>query len=355
MRAICRIAIWLSGMVIAALLPSLTALNANAASFDCAKATSAEEKAICADSELSALDERLAADYGEALSKLSPESQKVFREGQKEWIKFLRAACKPTRQDLKGFPTCIKNAYEARREDFTNPFQIIGPFKFLRLVRYAFAPVLEQTNQAAGCGRESVGYFGGGYISAAFLRIDSSKTPATTKWNDLMTDEAVYGIALRGNSLKKVDPCLDLYVKAEVIGASRNVISTYFYNEDFCHDCANHSISRDGRVLNTLLDSRKSVREYDVFNPETAWVEFLTCRAKEKLNKKQKTDDEFSEDVIREGVEDPHRWGLTPQGLKIFFNLYDLDGPKWVLKDVTFSWAELQPYLRKPLPFQLPQ
>lgn len=174
-------------------------------------------------------------------------------------------------------------------------------------------------------------------------------------WNDLMNDEAIYGIALDGNSLKKVDPCLDLYMKAEVIGASRNIISAYFFNENFCHDCANHSISRDNRVLNVLLGSGKLIREYDVFNPETAWLEFLTRGAMQKLNKKQKAEDKYSEEVIREGAEDHRRWGLTPQGLKIFFNLYDLDGSQWVLKDVTFSWAELHPYLRNSLPFQRPQ
>lgn len=60
----------------------------SAASFDCTKATSAEEKAICADSELSALDEQLAGDYDGLLSKLSPESQKIFREGRRSGSNF---------------------------------------------------------------------------------------------------------------------------------------------------------------------------------------------------------------------------------------------------------------------------
>ena len=50
-----------------------------AASFDCNKATTETEKAICADPELSALDERM----GEAWARLSPLFPKA---NQVNWI-----------------------------------------------------------------------------------------------------------------------------------------------------------------------------------------------------------------------------------------------------------------------------
>ena len=55
-----------------------------AASFDCHKATTETEKAICADPELSALDEFVAASY--KLSRNgSSDKQKVLTE-QRAWI-----------------------------------------------------------------------------------------------------------------------------------------------------------------------------------------------------------------------------------------------------------------------------
>jgi uncharacterized protein len=76
---------------------------AQAASFDCVKAVSKVEKLICADSELSKLDEELAAAYKTALQ----DEQKAdsIRQVQKRWIK--------ERNDCADV-ACVKRAYEVR-------------------------------------------------------------------------------------------------------------------------------------------------------------------------------------------------------------------------------------------------
>ncbi len=76
---------------------------AQAASFDCAKAQSTIEKMICADAELSKLDESLAAAYVAAL-KASGDTAHI-RQRQKQWLKE-RNACDDA--------ACVKNSIENR-------------------------------------------------------------------------------------------------------------------------------------------------------------------------------------------------------------------------------------------------
>ena len=81
---------------------SLWSLPTHAASFDCSKASTETEKAICNDNELGALDERLSNAY--AIAKKFGNAQLVKSE-QKSWLK-LRDTC--------GNSLCIKNKYVGR-------------------------------------------------------------------------------------------------------------------------------------------------------------------------------------------------------------------------------------------------
>ena len=65
-------------------LSSFWSLNVHAASFDCNKATTETEKAICADPELSALDELIAKVYF-SLDKTGRYFDVVV-EDQKDWV-----------------------------------------------------------------------------------------------------------------------------------------------------------------------------------------------------------------------------------------------------------------------------
>ena len=89
----------LIGLGVLALMP----LTGQAASFDCKKASTAGEKAICADATLSKLDEELAQAYKQALKKGSKES---VQAAQKAWLKEQRS-CGADR-------SCLENAYNTR-------------------------------------------------------------------------------------------------------------------------------------------------------------------------------------------------------------------------------------------------
>jgi uncharacterized protein len=75
-----------------------------AASFDCSKASTKTEKAICEDPILSKLDEDMAAAYSKALKT---SDRDIVKKGQRKWLKETLTPC---HEDKK----CIKGAYENR-------------------------------------------------------------------------------------------------------------------------------------------------------------------------------------------------------------------------------------------------
>lgn len=78
---------------------------AGAASFDCAKAQSRIDKAICADAEVSTLDEHLARYYQAARAALQI-SVECLAADQRRWLGSVRNACKDA--------ACLRKAYLER-------------------------------------------------------------------------------------------------------------------------------------------------------------------------------------------------------------------------------------------------
>lgn len=84
------------------------AFGAYSASFDCGKASSFVEKAICSNSELSALDDSLSSAYSNALS--DPDSSDEIKSSQRNWIKN-RNSCQDN--------ACLKKVYSKRINELT--------------------------------------------------------------------------------------------------------------------------------------------------------------------------------------------------------------------------------------------
>ena len=107
--------------------------GAQAASFDCKKAQSKIEKAICDNPKISKLDEELAGNYQAAKSKLSADAQKILVTGQRSWVKFLSASCftdfqaKPASKE--GAAQCLDTEYKDRVTDLKSTGSVIGGFR----------------------------------------------------------------------------------------------------------------------------------------------------------------------------------------------------------------------------------
>lgn len=108
-----------------ALIPVLLSLGgiatAHAASFDCAKARTGVEKAVCADPKLSEYDERIAAAYKRELDEWNGAIRGYVRNDQRHWLAEIRriddndsevdAVC------TKGDLPCLRREYQLRTDE----------------------------------------------------------------------------------------------------------------------------------------------------------------------------------------------------------------------------------------------
>jgi uncharacterized protein len=93
-----------------ALLTALAAFAtaSQAVSFDCQKAKTFTEKAVCQDPELSAVDDQLSDLYKTA--EASSKNPKALKKEQEKWLK-TRDTCQTN--------ACVKKAYQKRIIDLT--------------------------------------------------------------------------------------------------------------------------------------------------------------------------------------------------------------------------------------------
>ncbi|WP_086643212.1 lysozyme inhibitor LprI family protein [Acetobacter sp. DsW_063] len=112
--------VWRNGMKKHCLKKSiifLCALNfSNAPSFaaDCARTSTAIEKAICADNTLLEMDNKLNDDYAELLKKTSPKTEKPLRVQQRRWLQARNAQCSKNRTS-----NCLAPIYGRRIDELT--------------------------------------------------------------------------------------------------------------------------------------------------------------------------------------------------------------------------------------------
>ncbi len=87
-------------------------LPATAASFDCAKSSTGVERRICANSELSELDQQLGHEYQLALKVA--KNPTVLRKAQKTWLEIKRSACDYRDTNAETIDYCLKPVYQRR-------------------------------------------------------------------------------------------------------------------------------------------------------------------------------------------------------------------------------------------------
>lgn len=92
--------------------------RAPAPSFDCAKAASDVEHAICSSRELAQMDRRVADEYFDALGWAADEAAKTkLKTGQKAWLNERDTHCRVAAQSMQ---SCLMTSYQARLKALRN-------------------------------------------------------------------------------------------------------------------------------------------------------------------------------------------------------------------------------------------
>ncbi len=94
-------------------------------SFDCSKASTAVEKAICARPELAKADRAMAAAYNDLAGKLTGAAKEHLIKDQTQWIASRNRACTGGAEEIA---RCLRQRYEARLENLKAFGQDAYPF-----------------------------------------------------------------------------------------------------------------------------------------------------------------------------------------------------------------------------------
>lgn len=321
---------WAMMSTLALSLPGVPA--AQAASFDCAMASTEVEKAICSNPRLSRSDEVLAKAYATALGGLSDAAKAAVQAGQREWLGFAALACtadarpfaEPLTDERQG---CLGMVYRARIDELSLS-RMEGEWRVYPRSSYS---LVDDPDPDAYQGVATKEY--------SSPRIDEDSEVARS-FNALME---------RWDEGAKPDPQAEGYVTTDTtvsisvdsVGERRIslVIDNYWMGHGAAH--GNYSIT----YAHYLIDKGRMLVASDLFTGE-GWEEALGQLALRALDE---TVDGGVWDEARADVPglaaDTSRWNLSEDGLEITFQPYEVAAYAAGAPTVTIGWEDLGAYL----------
>lgn len=307
-----------------------------ASSFDCAKAASVMEKAICADPALSDMDRKLDLSYRAALARLSPPAQAQVRDGQRQWLRYAATVCGRTelpKEDSRARPPaqCLVKEYGGRQVQLDSAVTMRGGRTIYYVQDFRARPSTEP------------GDFDGnkpGFATAevSYPQLDRPATPSEKKLNAKLAEDAKPLLAeLSGDE----DSSSDIKLSAAVPALFSFGDSSGSYAHGAAHGqytyTSFHWLMRDGRLL----------KSSDIFSSQSKWQDFLRNSCFEAVKHFGKV--ETVKDVENTPVE-PASWSFDQNGLTITFNPYEVAGYADGMPEVHIPWDKLRPYLAPTAP-----
>lgn len=320
----------------------LLASSASAASFDCAKAFTVQEKAICADAKLSKLDEDTAAAYRGLLAQLTPAAVSEVRQDQREWLVWLRRTCPEQNGSGRTIGICLTNKYSARLYQLRNGFQRAGGTTFFPRLKVLTAPNKEERLPGAFYPAFGVGWF-------SWPEIDRP-TPQQKAWNGAVRAQVDLDTADVADS----DVTIDYRIRAA---------NDRFLSVDLVNGMYNYGALHPNEVTGSFqwwLELGRALKAADVFAPGSGWEALLGQRSYQKLASGEHAHDLFDETTARRAAADSVRqesnWSLDARKFEVDFPEYSVAPRAAGPLSVEFGWEELRPYLARGFdPAQLPQ
>lgn len=321
---------------------SLSATSTLAASFDCGKAETPFEHAICDMPELSAADEILAKAFATATGGLTKETVVLMRGDQRKWLDYAQTACNDGVAPLasgsydEAGGSCLLEKFQARSRALEQSRMLGGHRFFVKSVYDTLPDPMEADNPDS-------------YWKVASHELVLPQLDADDAWaegfNGFVTEQgdALSSLmeAAGGGEVSDLDPSSDTSVTVavkEVAGASRITLeaNTYWYGHGAAH--GNWGIS----YLHYLVAEERALVASDVFAGDgwettlrdVAWAQ-LQAEHAEWLQVEKAED-------IAEIVIDPTRWNFeNSYGLVIQFEPYEVSAYAYGAPTITIAWEQL--------------
>jgi uncharacterized protein YecT (DUF1311 family) len=329
----------LSRLLVPALL-LLPALPVSAASFDCAKAETPFEHAICDIEALSEADELLAKAFATATGGLTKPSLDLMRADQRNWLDYAQRACTDDAEVLTegrydaDAGACLVTKFAGRSRALEQSRMLEG-HRFLMKGIYGAVPDPDEAGNS-----ESNWKVASHEMVFALLDEDDPLAEAFNEYAYARAD----GLSqtMISAEIGDLDPRSDSDITVapkEVAGANRITLeaNTYWYGHGAAH--GNWTVS----YLHYYVPEGREVEAADIFAGED-WAKVLAEAAWAEL---QTEHGEWlqveSADDIAELVIDPTRWDFSSNyGLIVQFQPYEVSAYAYGAPTITIPWDKLE-------------
>lgn len=325
---------------------STLVMPSQAASFDCTKASTPFERAICDHDDLSAADLRLAVTYESAVGGLSEHARNAVRTGQREWLSYAQRACtrdaKPLTSgeyDERGLD-CLVEIFNSRSTVLEQSRMVKG-LRFYPVAQYEALPDPYEAEDPES-------YWPVARHELSWIELDSDEGFAHA-FNDTVREQALAASPVVAGALEdneegdgNTSDSDNTMTLNEVAGNNRITldVSTYWYGHGAAHGnwalYFRHYLIKQGRFMEAS----------DVFEGD-GWQEALkdlTLAAAEAEHGDNLMLDDTS--YVAEIVADPTRWDLSdPYALVIQFQPYEISAYVYGAPQVRVKWEDLEAYL----------
>jgi len=334
-------------------LPLLLCTLAHAASFDCTKAKTASEKAICASPQLSAADDQMAAAYKSWLTAAPPAWAAGIRENQIVWLRFRGTTC-PADDANDPIATCLSNIYKERIDELKGMVQHIAGITFVSQALTLTARDTPDSAPPAGASEVTPGF---GTLQASWPQASSS-SPQWTAWNSALIPAIVRAANADASSSAHdwsglVQPGVDRGLNLTVDRANPQWISASIL--DFNDGHGAHP-SENLTEFYWMLSAQRALKPEDVFQPKSGWDIWMAKRLDSYLHKTLDSQSNgnyqswFAQGdaakTLQGIVTNPGDWKIEPAGLSIFFQPYQVACYACTPDPLKIPWSDLKPYLQ---------
>jgi len=337
------------------------ACPAHAASFSCALAKSPMEVAICSDDKVSKADGAMAGAYQDALAKLSPNGRITLRDSQRNFLRYVTDLCGPGGRPLdadrnpwrwaKGsrpsdpvlVGQCLAEQFAKRASDLRGAVLPVGGHVFL-VTEY------HRVRAAAPLQVGDITVHDVVTETKSLIQIDAPKSKAEADWNqaskDWLDDTMDSPNSETENHNFEAEE-LDVDARMELVSASPELIVVQMGVSTYWKSRAHPQWQRE--VRNWSLPLGRALKPDDFLDANKPWDRALTAVAQANLKSAVDPPDDALAGKIS-SIDNIDHWRLTPAGLEIVFDPYELGGYLSAAK-TSVPWSAIRPLMRPDAPF----
>lgn len=317
-----------------------------AQSFDCKLAQSPREKAVCADTRLTALDAEIAANYKSLRAQLSPASATLVQSDQREWLHWVDLVCPAHGKGVAANQTqCLTQQYFTRAHDLAkDKITPLGSTVIFPRAHFLFKP-----GNGATTNPISPGF---GYGSLRWPQVDKPNAAQTTFNNTAKTKAASLAIGFSNTPNATFDTAVDASGSIDayftIDAANNRLINVTFTDGAYPWGAAHPTAGRTSFLW--WLDRNRQLTPNDILWEDSGWQQSLvplviaSLQSNANIKNTLWKGDQLTK-AVTSAVPDPTNWTVTSSGLSITFGQYAV-GPYFIgMPQAHLTWAQLKPYL----------